>query len=517
MKKMILIVVDALTPRVLETAISEGKLPTLKALIDAGQFDPSCTTIFPSITHAALTSLATGCSPRQSGIPGSHWFEEDENTVVHYTDDIHAILNRGPGAFFQDMLVQMNRDRIEPETIFEIIERAGLKAACINHLVHRGLIEHKVNIPLLAKLLPGTSKINSVGGPSMLYIGDFVHTSLETDSEPPATAGIRRRYGLDDEFSAETLLYLAKENVLPAFTLTYFMDNDYESHKVGPQNAVEVLIQIDETLAQFCEIYGGLEQTLEEFCIMVTGDHAQTDIADDKNEAAIVMEDLLADYTIAPVGLGWNDEHDLVVCPNMRTVQIYSKERSADAIDKLVNSLLGEPRVDQILWRADLAEPDQVGYKVLTQDRGELHFWPAENDEYGPASAQDAYGQIWHWRGNLAVVDGIVNADGILDFPTYPNAFERIACALDAPNGGQIWATARLGADFQVFDTTVHTGGGSHASLHKLDSHVPLLLAGAPTHISIPPAVRTLDVLPLVLSILEIDSPLKTSVSHVAK
>jgi len=517
MKKLLLIIVDALTPRVLVPAMESGQLPTLNALVDASHFNPSCTTIFPSITHAALTSLATGSYPNKSGIPGSHWFEESDNKVVHYTDDIRAIINRGSSEFFQDMLVQMNRDRIKADTIFEVVERAGLKAACINHLVHRGLLEHKVNIPLLAKLVPGSSKINTVGGPSMLYMGDLVHTPIETDTDPPPAAGVKRRYGLDDEYSTDMLLYLAREKVLPAFTLTYFMDNDYESHKVGPNKAIDVLIQLDKTIAQFCDIHGGIEQTLDEFCIILTGDHAQTDVEEDESKAAIIIEELLADeFKIAPVGAGWSDKDDLIVCPNMRTVQLYCQKPTAAIIEKIVKHLLIDSRIDQILWRAARTDPTQTGYQVMTKERGLLHFWPAAGSEQGPNSAQDAYGRLWHWRGDLAAVDGVVNADGVLAFPTYPNAFERIACALDAENGGHIWATAQLGAEFQVYSSTIHLAGGSHASLHKLDSHVPLLLAGAPDNISLPKAPRTLDVLPLCLSILGVDSTYSIGASHVA-
>lgn len=62
-KKVVLLVVDALTPRVMLSAMDAGRLPNLRRLCQAGFFDPACTTVFPSITPAATASIATGRYP----------------------------------------------------------------------------------------------------------------------------------------------------------------------------------------------------------------------------------------------------------------------------------------------------------------------------------------------------------------------------------------------------------------------------------------------------------------------
>ena len=45
---------------------------------------------------------------------------------------------------------------------------------------------------------------------------------------------IVNRLGLNDAFSAQELIYLFKENILPAFTILYFPENDHPVHKKGP-------------------------------------------------------------------------------------------------------------------------------------------------------------------------------------------------------------------------------------------------------------------------------------------
>jgi hypothetical protein len=53
--------------------------------------------------------------------------------------------------------------------------------------------------------------------------------------------------------------------------------------------------------------------------------------------------------------------------------------------------------------------------------------------------------------------------------------------------------------------TNVHTRGGSHGSLHELDSIMPLMLAGAPKDIALPAHPRTVDIAPLCLAILGLE------------
>src|SRR5687768_14226143 len=73
--KVLLIVIDAASPRVVCPAVQTGRLPNLKRLADAGQMHQASITIFPSITPAATTSIITGTYPFEHGIGGASWFD----------------------------------------------------------------------------------------------------------------------------------------------------------------------------------------------------------------------------------------------------------------------------------------------------------------------------------------------------------------------------------------------------------------------------------------------------------
>ncbi|MCA9022111.1 MAG: alkaline phosphatase family protein, partial [Planctomycetaceae bacterium] len=73
MKKVILVIIDALASRVVQPALQKGLLPNFQQLIERGVLRRECTSIFPSITPAATCALATGAYPFEHGISGAYW------------------------------------------------------------------------------------------------------------------------------------------------------------------------------------------------------------------------------------------------------------------------------------------------------------------------------------------------------------------------------------------------------------------------------------------------------------
>jgi len=82
MKKVLLIIIDALSARVVDPALALGKLPHLRQLQETALRADSIA-VFPSITPAATSSIATGCYPREHGISGAYWYLPEEKTVVY--------------------------------------------------------------------------------------------------------------------------------------------------------------------------------------------------------------------------------------------------------------------------------------------------------------------------------------------------------------------------------------------------------------------------------------------------
>ncbi|HXF64472.1 MAG TPA: alkaline phosphatase family protein [Caldilineaceae bacterium] len=511
-KKVLLLVIDALSARIFVPALRDGRLPNFQALAERGQLDPACSAIFPSITHAALSSIATGVYPQVHGIPGGYWFNVEQGEVVHYMGDLWIALNQGVRQFFADLVVRLNAEQIQAETVFQYVERAGNQACSIHHLIYKGDVLHRVDVSWLAKLidrvLPSKSGIADVSGPTLLYLGDFIATAIEqADQTMPAIAGLSKYLGMEDRYALERLLALARADALPALTVAYFLENDDRSHLQGPANAFPVLEALDQGLGELFEVCGGVERLLEQFCVIVTGDHAQVDISGDEETASIQVDKLLSAFRLPAPGAVWNDGEELLVCPNMRALQIYFKHPEAEMIEMVAGRLLADERVDLVMWRAALTDPTQTGYIISTRDRGRLHAWPVNGASPGqPPSNQatDFWGCTWRWQGDLSAIDAHVE-DGVLVYGDYPNALERIAGALECPTGGRLWASAMPGAEFSLGNTAIHRGGGSHGSLHHSDSVVPLLMAGAPDDVQLPARTRSVDVTPLVLRILKVD------------
>src|SRR5690606_7822246 len=133
----------------------------------------------------------------------------------------------------------------------------------------------------------------------------------------------------------------------------------------------------DAMLGEIFEAYGGLEPMLRDVTIVLTGDHSQSDVVEDKTEAAIDLEELLAEFAVAAAGTPMESQDDLVACPNLRTAQIYFHTPTQAAFHAVLHDLLADTRVDQIMWSADLLDPAQTGIHVATRARGQLRFWPA--------------------------------------------------------------------------------------------------------------------------------------------
>jgi hypothetical protein len=255
---------------------------------------------------------------------------------------------------------------------------------------------------------------------------------------------------------------------------------------------------------------GGLQPMLEKLAVVVTGDHSQSDLAPSPDDADIKLEKVLAGYSIVPAGNEWRGGDELMICPNMRAAQIYLRPGYWTDRAEIIDRLLAEPRIDQVMWR----ERDNRGearYLVQTAERGRLEFAPAAN---GVNRYKDEYDTVWSCQGSLAAIDAHVSTDGILQYGDYPNALERIALSFDEQDSGDLWLTSRLGHAFSVPNTSVHRGG-SHGSLHRLDSLSPLILAGLSQELRPVRTPRSVDVTPICLAALGLPTVRRVGEGHV--
>jgi hypothetical protein len=498
--KVLLVVIDGAAPRVVGPAIQTGRLPVLQRLVEAGSYSDTCTTIFPSITPAATTSIITGEYPASSGILGASWFDQTTGDIAYYGDDFWVMAREGFREFLDDFLMRLNGDRLVAPTLFETVERAGLKAACLNYLIFKGLHENEVKVPAALLALPGVRRTEYVHTPSIVAIGDFLATRTMRGKPLKGKSGALHRFGMDDAATNRMLLEIAEDRLFPDFTVAYYADNDYRSHEVGAHDALDVVERVDQGLGAAFDAYGGIDQVLRDMYVVVLSDHGHCDILADPERSVIRLDLALADFKQAKLGKPWETGDEIMLCPNMRSTQIYFRHPAAAALRRAVAAILAAPGIDHVVYRGTDVEGLRDHF-FIASTRGALEFWRGAS---GNQHAGDAFGNTWSWNGALEVIDARIE-DGALSYGNYPNALERVTGILEHEQSATLWATAKPGCEFGGAASGTHTGGSSHGGLHALESYCPLIVAG-PERVTLPKHIRTVDVTPLCLSLLGLPS-----------
>ena len=176
-KPALLLVIDGLRPDVLRAAIRDGEAPNLGALAERGEAVWDAVTVFPSITPAATSAIATGKAPAESGIFGHAWYDRDEERVIVYGAKTETVLGVGPIKVFHNNVWRMNRDHLQVETVFEELHERGYDGACVNFPIRRGPYEHPVRMKSVEGYLAGGKYLDSsVDGPKEYFMGDLFYS-----------------------------------------------------------------------------------------------------------------------------------------------------------------------------------------------------------------------------------------------------------------------------------------------------------------------------------------------------
>ena len=104
-KRVLLLIIDALTAPCLFSEMADGRYPNFQKLKEAGVLREQCVSIFPSITHAALTSIITGQYPAKHGIIASHWYDDEAKKIVYFSGSLGVLLEKGLGTYFKEFLL----------------------------------------------------------------------------------------------------------------------------------------------------------------------------------------------------------------------------------------------------------------------------------------------------------------------------------------------------------------------------------------------------------------------------
>jgi hypothetical protein len=482
--KLVLCVVDAMAPALLERAVAEGAAPVLGELMRRGRYVSDCAAAFPSVTPVCAASITTGAGQERHRIPAMNWYHREESRYVEYGSSFRAAQRFGIARQLTDTVYNMNRAHLAPEplTVFEALDDAGVRTAGTTYLIYRGRHRHEPQRDsALTRIASSTLMRHPVMGPGELFYAD-IFASRRTGCR--STLGMP---GVRDQHSGCVGAYMVEHDLFD-FMLLSLPDNDWHSHKHGPESQVQSLALADRQLARVMDAGGGVEEFLEEHAVIVMADHSQALVRDtlDLQGALAELEVLSPGGRGTGIGRGGASAGSrIAVCPSQRAGMVYLLgERRLDALrSDVVRRALQLDGVELVMWLTRDAHGSPAEGVIARPSVGELRFAPG-----GPV--RDARGGSWYLEGELAALAGCVR-DGLLDAPDHPDALGRVWSALTCPTSGEVLLSAAPGYEFLDWGGQAHVGGGSHGSLRGEDSLGALILCGLQA--GDPPPVRDGD------------------------
>jgi hypothetical protein len=458
-KKLVLAVIDALSPDMLDQAVAEGEAPALAALLDCGTYVRDCISTFPSVTPVASAAIATGCGPGEHHIPSMNWFHRGEERYVEYGSSLAATRAFGIVRSLYDTVYNMNLAHLSRahRTVFEHLDDAGFRTACTTYLIYRGRTRHDPSGGSVYRRIAEAAQFrHPVYGARELFYADLF------DSRDTGCTSALGMPGQRDRHTACVGAYLVEHGLFD-FLLFSLPDNDTYSHKAGPDGQVRSIAEADRALERIMHVAGGAEAFLEEHAVIVMSDHSQTAV-----EQSINLAEAFADMRVLAPGDVAPTEAELAACPSARSAMVYALDEARR--DELVRGAVNTLReVDGV----DLVVTGENGEAVVRSRRGELRFQPG-------GELADGRGLRWSLQGDEAALELSVGG-GEVASDTYPDALGRLWSALTCPHSGDVLVSADVGFEFVDWGGAEHVGGGSHGSLHRDDSEGVLLMCGLET------------------------------------
>lgn len=322
MRKLVLVVIDGLTPTMLEGSLGTLATPTLTALVEQGMLGRATTT-FPSLTPVCLSSIATGAHADVHEIPHLVWWHRRERRLVEYGSSFGAARAAGLGRTLRDTLVGMNADHLgrRAVTVFEALADAGVRTAAVNFTAYRGRTRHRPTVPFLGPVL----------GPERF----FFYNLFQSERTGAPLSFRNRAAGSIDSYAAAVGRWLVTRDGFD-FLLFYLSDYDYASHASGPDAAGAVLARCDDAVGGLVRAAGGMEAFLERYAVVVMSDHGQTAVTD-----------------VARLGERFRHAPEMLVAASNRAAHLYRLGPRAPAARALAERLDGDPSAGVVLFVED--------------------------------------------------------------------------------------------------------------------------------------------------------------------
>ena len=264
-KKLILVVIDGLTPEVFEDAVETESAPALAFLARNGSYRRGIST-FPSLTPVCLSSIATGAHPDVHRIPHLVWWHRGEGRLVEYGSSFAAIRAAGTRRSIVDAIFNMNEQHLgrDAVTVYEALEHAGLTTAAVNITCYRGRTPHLPVVPGLTRPAYGPK-------------GFFFYSLFESEVTGAPVGVFGRSTGSIDAYAGYVGRWLVTRDGFDLLVF-YLPDYDFASHVLGPGANQEALARSDAAVGALIEAAGGADEFLERYAVIVCSDHGQTGV-----------------------------------------------------------------------------------------------------------------------------------------------------------------------------------------------------------------------------------------------
>ena len=396
-KKLVLIVLDGMTPEAFEHAVESGRAPALAYLAAHGEYRRA-TSVFPSLTPVCLSSIATGAGPDVHHIPSLSWWNRQEKRIVEYGSSFAALRKAGFSQGVVDAIVNMNERHLSREatTVYEALEDAGFVAGAINITCYRGRHRHVTNVPGLRRAVHGPTRF-------------FFYNLYESDRTGAPFSGRGRKGGAVYAYAAGVGRWLVTRDGFD-FLVYYLSEYDFASHAHGPAGAMDVALErVDASVGTLLDAAGGPDEFLDRYAVILLSDHGQTAVG-----RVTRLESRFADL-----------KGQVVVMASNRAGQVYLLPGAKVDAAELARRLDREPAVELTLRRegdhavarrggedfpADELEhpnaPERVRAALANPNAGELIVSAAEGWELADLGGRHHAGGGSH--GSLVAGDSFV-------------------------------------------------------------------------------------------------------------
>jgi predicted AlkP superfamily pyrophosphatase or phosphodiesterase len=382
-KKLVLIVIDGLTPAAFERAIDGDRTPALRFLASAGRYRRGVST-FPSLTPVCLSSIATGAHPDVHRIPHLVWWNRDEDRLVEYGSSFGAIRAAGTRRSIEDAIFNMSERHLGTRavTVFEALEDAGLTTAAVNFTCYRGRTRHLPTVPGVGR---------SAYGPKRFFFFNL----FESDATGAPLAVFGRAVGSIDAYAGAVGRWLVTRDGFD-FLVFYLPDYDFASHATGPEDTDEALARSDAAVGALLEAAGGPDAFLERYAVLLCSDHGQTRV----DRAARLQQPF--------------EDAGVIVTASNRAGMIYRTAATRQDSRQLAARLDGDPAAEAVLFLEEDEAVARVAGEELRFRRDGDAWWTSGDAALLPQP--DALERAWAALHNPNAGELLVSAGAGFEF-----------------------------------------------------------------------------------------------------